>query len=136
MTKVLHVAILAAETGFDPVRVSDSYSATIAEQIYEPLLTYDYLARPAKLVPLTADAMPRITDNGKTWLIRLKSGILFQPDPAFRGQTRELTVNDYVYTFMRLMDPKVRSPWQFLIEKKIADLDDVAQRGKASGAFD
>ncbi len=68
MTKVLRVVILGGETGFDPVRVSDVYSSTVTEQIYEPLLTYDYLARPAKLVPMTAEAMPQITDNGKTWL--------------------------------------------------------------------
>ena len=41
----------AAETGFDPVKVSDYYSGTVIEAIFDPLLTYDYLARPAKLVP-------------------------------------------------------------------------------------
>jgi hypothetical protein len=33
--------------GFDPVRVTDTYSNGVTEQIYEPLLTYDYLARRA-----------------------------------------------------------------------------------------
>ena len=58
MNKVLRIALNAGETGFDPIRVTDTYSNGITEQIYEPLLTYDYLARPARLVPLTAAATP------------------------------------------------------------------------------
>ena len=49
--KILRITFQAAETGFDPVKVSDYYSGTVIEAIFEPLLTYDYLARPAKLVP-------------------------------------------------------------------------------------
>jgi ABC-type transport system substrate-binding protein len=135
MNKVLRVALVAGETGFDPLRVTDLYSNAVTEQIYEPLLTYDYLARPARLVPLTAEAMPQVTDNGKTWLIRLKKGIVFQADPAFKGKKRELTVNDFVYSFKRLMDPKLRSPWQPLLEKKMVGLDELAGQAKKSGAF-
>ena len=52
--KVLRIAFPVAETGFDPVRVSDLYSNIVNEAIFERLLTYDYLARPARLVPMTA----------------------------------------------------------------------------------
>ena len=68
-------------------------------------------------------------------MIRLKKGILFQSDPAFKGKKRELTVNDFVYSFKRLMDPKLRSPWQFILEKKIVGLDELAEQAKKSGAF-
>jgi len=54
--KVLRIAFPTAETGFDPARVSDIYSSTVNEAIFERLLTYDYLARPAKLVPMVAEA--------------------------------------------------------------------------------
>ena len=40
--------VASNETGFDPARVSDIYSSTVNEAIFERLLTYDYLARPAK----------------------------------------------------------------------------------------
>ncbi|MEP7084950.1 MAG: ABC transporter substrate-binding protein, partial [Betaproteobacteria bacterium] len=135
MKKILRVALVAGETGFDPIRVTDTYSNSIVEQIYEPLLTYDYLARPARLVPLTAAAMPQITDDGKTWLFRLSKGITFQTDPAFKGKKRELTVNDYVYALKRLMDPKLRSTWQFIVAKKIVGLDELSEQAKKSGAF-
>ena len=93
--KTLRVAFQAAETGFDPVRISDYYSGTIIEAIFEPLLTYDYLARPATLVPNTAVAMPEVTDEGRTYTFRLKRGIRFADDPAFNGRPRELTAHDY-----------------------------------------
>jgi len=58
--KVLRVALPQAETGFDPAQASEVYSGAVIAAIMEPLLTFDYLARPAKLVPLTADALPEI----------------------------------------------------------------------------
>ena len=59
-SKVYRIAFPTAETGFDPARVSDLYSNTVNEAIFERLLTYDYLARPAKLVPMIAEAMPQV----------------------------------------------------------------------------
>ena len=136
MNKTLRIALNAGETGFDPVRVTDTYSNAVTEQIYEPLLTYDYLARPARLVPLTAEALPEVSEDGKRWVFHLRRGIYFQADPAFKGRRRELTVDDYIYTFKRLMDPKVRSGWQFVIAGKIPALDALAEAAKKSGKFD
>jgi ABC-type transport system substrate-binding protein len=134
--KVLRIAFPVAETGFDPVRVSDLYSNTVNEAIFDPLLTYDYLARPAKLVPLTAESMPEISDGGRTYLIHLKRGIYFTPDPAFKGKPRELVAEDYVYTFKRFADPKNRSPWAFMITGRIEGLDEQIEAAKKTGQFD
>jgi len=134
--KVLRVTFQAAESGFDPVRISDYYSGTVIEAIYDPLLTYDYLARPAKLVPNTAEALPVIADEGRTYTLRVKKGIRFTADPAFGGRPRELTAADYAYAFKRFLDPKLRSPYAFLFEGKIVGLDDLAARAKTSGRFD
>ena len=41
--------------------------------------------------------MPEISADGKTWTIRVRPGIYFADDPAFKGQQRELTAADYVY---------------------------------------
>ena len=100
------------------------------------LYTYDYLARPVKLVPLTASAMPHISHDGKTYTITLKKGIYFADDPAFGGKKRELTADDYIYSFKRLRDPRVRSAWSWLLEGKIAGLDDVAAKAAKTGRFD
>src|SRR5688500_15413271 len=94
-SKILRITFPASETGFDPVKISDYYSGTVIEGIFDPLLTYDYLARPAKLVPNTAVSLPEVADQGRKYTIRLKPGIFFADDPAFKGTKRELTALDY-----------------------------------------
>jgi len=136
MNKVVREVFPVAETGFDPAAVHDLYSGTILQALFETLYTYDYLARPAKVVPLTAEAMPVITDNGKTYTIKLRKGILFAADPVFKGAKRELTVDDYIYQLKRLIDPKIRSPWAFLVEGKFVGLDELAADAKKTGKFD
>ena len=134
--KVLHIAFEIEETGFDPAKVSDLYSSQVILEVMESLLTYDYLARPAKLVPLTAQSLPEITDDGKTYLLHVRRGIYFHPDPAFKGGRRELTAADYAYSIKRFVDPKNRSPWRFLVDGKIIGLDAVAKKAEQGGSFD
>jgi ABC-type transport system substrate-binding protein len=134
--KVLRVAFEIEETGFDPVKVTDEYSNRVIEQTNEPLLTYDYLARPAKLAPLTAESLPEVSDNGRTYLFHVRKGIVFHPDPAFKGKRRELSAEDYAYSIKRLMDPKNRSPWRFVVDGKIVGLDELSKRAEKSGRFD
>jgi ABC-type transport system substrate-binding protein len=134
--KVLRIAFPTAETGFDPVLISDLYSATVNEAIFERLLTYDYLARPAKLVPMAAETMPEITDNGRTYTFRIRKGIYFSADPAFTGRPRELTAQDFVYSYMRFMDPKNRSPYAFLLQGALVGLDELAAKAEKAGKFD
>jgi ABC-type transport system substrate-binding protein len=134
--KVVRDVFPVAETGFDPAAVHDLYSGTVVQAMFETLFGYDYLARPAKVVPLTAEAVPQATDDGKTWTIRLRKGIRFAPDAAFKGQPRELVADDYVYSLKRLIDPKIRSPWAFLVEGKFVGLDELAEEAKRTGKFD
>src|SRR5205814_10063997 len=136
MSKTLRVTFQVAETGFDPTRTSDYYSGMVIEAIYDRLLTYDYLERPAKLVPLAAESLPQITDNGKTYTFRIKKGIYFTPDPAFKGKRRELTAEDYAYSIKRFFDPRNRSPYAFLFEGKIVGLDEAGARARKAGRFD
>jgi ABC-type transport system substrate-binding protein len=135
-SKVYRISFPTAETGFDPARVSDLYSNTVNEAIFERLLTYDYLARPAKLVPLVAEAMPQVTENGRVYTFRIRKGIHFTPDPAFKGRKRELVAADFAYTIKRHADPKNRSPWAFMVEGRIAGLDVLIEQAKKSGKFD
>src|SRR6266513_1556722 len=136
MKKVIRHVFPVAETGFDPAAAHDLYSASVEQAVFETLLTYDYLARPAKVVPLTAEAMPAVSDNGKTYTIKVRKGIYFAPDPAFKGQKRELTADDYAYSLKRLIDPKLRGPWAWLLEGKIVGLDALAEEAKKTGKFD
>jgi len=134
--KVLRVPFLIAETNFDPAFVSDLYSGTICEEIFESPLTYDFLARPAKLKPQTLEALPEITDGGRTYTLHVKKGIYFSDDPAFGGKKRELVANDYAYAMKRLMDPSVASPNLWLIDGRVAGIAEAVAKAKKDGHFD
>lgn len=134
--KVIRDVFPVAETGFDPAAANDLYSGTIIQAIFDTLLTYDYLAQPAKIAPLAAEALPQVSDNGKTWVLKVKKGIYFAPDPAFKGRKRELVAEDFIYSLKRLADPKIRSPWAFLVEGKFVGLDELAAEAKKTGKFD
>jgi len=108
--KVLRLAFSVAETTFDPAKIVDLYSRTITPHIFEGLYTYDHLARPAKIKPLTAAGMPEVSADFRTWTVKVRPGIYYASDPAFKGQRRELVAADYAYQFKRVVDPANKSP--------------------------
>ncbi len=122
--KVLRLAS-ESETGFDPARVGDVRSLRITSHIFEPLLEFDPLARPVKLRPRTAAAMPEAEPGSdfRIWTVRLQPGIFFTDDPAFGGRPRELVAADYAYSIQRLADPATKSPgWSSMEQAGISGL--------------
>ncbi len=137
MNKTLRAAFPSAETGFDPQAMSDLYSATVARVIFDPLYRYDYLARPFKIIPNTAVALPDISADGTTWTIKVKPGIYFSDDPAFKGKKRELTAADYVYALKRLADPKVRAPnIEILHDRFVGDTEFMKAASSGANIYD
>ncbi|RYE63729.1 MAG: heme-binding protein, partial [Oxalobacteraceae bacterium] len=65
--KVLHMFLSTSETGLDPAVASDNATLSLLENLFDPLLRYDYLARPARLRPNTATAMPTVSSDGLTY---------------------------------------------------------------------
>ena len=133
---VLRYAFPIAESGFDPVQISDLYSTILVANIFETPLTYDYLARPLKVIPNTAESLPEISPDGLTWTLRIRKGITFTDDPAFKGKPRELTAADYVYSIKRVYDPKWKSPQLYLLEGFVAGMDAVRAKALKSGKME
>jgi ABC-type transport system substrate-binding protein len=136
LSKTLRVAFPVGETGFDPAPVGDIYSQYVNRAIFDTLYKYDYLARPYKIVPNTATSLPEISPDGKTWTIKIRPGIYFADDPAFKGKKRELTAADYVYSWKRIIDPKMRSNNLQIFDRKILGADAVLAAAKENGKFD
>ena len=113
--KVLKLAFRVAETSMDPAKVNDLYSRTLTPHIFEALYQYDHLARPVKIRPQLALGMPEVSDDFKVWTVKVRPGIFFADDPAFKGQRREVIAQDFIYAFQRIADPANKSPlWGFL----------------------
>ncbi len=135
--RVLRYAFRVAETGFDPAQVNDLYSSTINANIFDAPLTYDFLARPARIVPNTAVGLPEISGDFTTLTFRIRPGIFFQDHPAFKGQRRELVAADYVYAIKRFYDPRYKSPRLYLLDNaKILGLAQLRAAALKGGKFD
>ena len=108
--RVLRLSMVSDAVSLDPQRVNDVYSSEVLSHITETLYSYEYLARPLRLKPQTAAALPEVSEDFRQFTIRLKPGIFFSPHPAFGGRPRELVAEDYVYAIKRNFDPQVKSP--------------------------
>jgi ABC-type transport system substrate-binding protein len=134
--KVLRYAFEIAETSFDPPRISDLYSNIVNGAIFDAPLAYDYLARPSKLKPNTATGLPEVSADGLTYTVRIKPGIYFADDPAFKGKRRELIAADYVYSMKRVLDPKLRSSQIAELEPHVVGAEEKVSRARKGEKFD
>jgi oligopeptide transport system substrate-binding protein len=97
---ILYSAFSERPKHLDPVQSYSEDEAAFNAQIYEPPLQYHYFKRPYTLVPATAEEVPRpqlfdasghrLPDDAEAgrvayslYEIRIRSGIRFQPHPAF-----------------------------------------------------
>ncbi|MBX3475266.1 MAG: hypothetical protein KF754_12850 [Planctomycetes bacterium] len=126
----------------DPHKAGDTGSSRHCSMCYESLLEYDFLERPAKLVPCTAREMPTYDTATLTYTFKLRDDVYFQDDRCFHpdaagktfaeegerklgtsGKGRKLTAHDYVWSFKRLSAiPDAEGFWLF--EHKIAGIDE------------
>jgi oligopeptide transport system substrate-binding protein len=135
----LRVSSQAKIKGLDPLYADDIYSAGEVARGYEGLLRYHYLKRPYVLEGNLAETMPELSKDGLTYTFKIKKGVLFQDDPSFKetsGKGRELTAEDFIYSWKRLADPKNTSPGWWTLEGKIVGLDDWRAEASKSGTAD
>jgi peptide/nickel transport system substrate-binding protein/oligopeptide transport system substrate-binding protein len=86
--------------------LSDIYGRTIAQQIYDGLVQFD---ETLSIRPAIASSWKSSRD-GLTWTFNLRRGVKFH-------NGREVTADDFVYSFTRLLDPKVGSPAAELFQR-------------------
>src|SRR6266851_5054236 len=77
----------------DPALVTDVYGHTIVNQIFDGLIQFDANLKP---VPALAEFWEGSRD-GRTWTFTLRQGVKFH-------NGREVTAQDVVYSFTRLLD--------------------------------
>ncbi|MCI0370517.1 MAG: ABC transporter substrate-binding protein [candidate division NC10 bacterium] len=78
--------------------MSDIYGRTIAQQIYDGLVQFD---EALAIRPAIASSWKSSRD-GLDWTFHLRRGVKFH-------NGREVTADDFVYSFTRILDPKVGS---------------------------
>lgn len=82
----------------EPGRISDVYSRSVAQQIFDGLVQFDHTLA---IVPALAQFW-KASRDGLTWTFVLRKGVKFH-------HGREVTAEDVVYSFSRILDPRTRS---------------------------
>jgi oligopeptide transport system substrate-binding protein len=82
----------------DPARISDIYSRSVAQQIFDGLVQFD---QTLTIKPALAEFW-RASRDGLTWTFELRKGVKFH-------HGREVTADDVVYSLTRILDPRTRS---------------------------
>ncbi|MFG1483858.1 ABC transporter substrate-binding protein [Halobacteriovorax sp. HFRX-2_2] len=135
--KVLHLAVTSEVKGMDPIYSNDKYSSNEVGRVYEGLLEYHYLKRPYTLVPNLAESLPEVSEDGLTYTFKIKQGVLFHDDAAFKdGKGRELVAQDFVYSIKRLADPKLQGLGWWLLQDKIVGLDEWREKNSKKDTVD
>lgn len=90
----------------DPARPNDIFGRTIANQLFDGLVQFDgaLAIRPAIAETWTASR------DGLVWTFTLKKGVKFH-------HGREVTAEDFVYSFTRIVDPGTKSAGAALFMK-------------------
>ncbi len=89
----------AAHMTLDPQTVSWVHDIRVIEQMYEPLLEYDFLAE--ELVPAAAERW-QVSDDGLTYTFHLR-------DDARWSNGDAVTAEDYIFAWRRAMLPDLAS---------------------------
>lgn len=125
----------------DPQVSYDTTGHVIIAMLYDGLLQYQpFKTDPYELIPGLLATMPqrvKEADGTESYLLELKSGVLFHDDPCFAdGKGRELTTEDVIFTFKRICDPKVECPVLSTLQDYIAGLKETFEEAKKAGKMD
>ncbi len=82
----------------DPAAVADTNAVTVVQQIFDGLVQYD---NSLSIAPALAETWKSSRDN-LVWTFYLRKGVKFH-------NGREMVADDVVFSFLRILDPKVRS---------------------------
>lgn len=121
----LNVSVTANIKGLDPIFANDVYANLVVSQIFEGLMHYHYLKRPLQLEPLLASEMPTVSKDGLTHTFKIRTGMKFQDSDVFPGgKGREVTAEDFIYSWRRLADPTLQSDGFWVFDGKIKGLNE------------
>ena len=123
--------VIERVTSLDPVEAASVYAARCVALTYETLLEYDYEARPYRLKPCLATALPAVSDDGLTYTFTIDTNACFTADACFgEAGTRPVSAEDFVYALKRLADAKVPSSGYWLLDGRVAGIETFHEASK------
>ncbi len=136
--KILRLSLPAALNTLDPQGAYDESSLQVISGVYDTLLTYDpFKTAPCEVIPCILEGLPTLEagpDGRVSYLFRLKEGVKFHDAPCFPGgKGRDVSAADVHFTFQRICDPKVDSPFHTVLAEQIKGMKEARQSAVKSG---
>ena len=129
--KVRYAALGAKIRGLDAADIGDVTSSSVAGQCYETLYQYHYLKRPYELIPSLAESMPEVSQDGPTYVIKIRQDAYFVDDECFAGGVgRQVRAGDFIYAWKRIADLKYLSKNWWMFDGRIVGLDEFREYTK------
>lgn len=123
--KTLNFVISSKISTLDPINASDVTASKQVQKVYDCLYQYHYLKRPYEIEPCLADSMPKVSEDGTVYRIKVKEGVFFQDNPCFpSGIGREMKAVDARYSLLRLADPKLHARGWWTLQGQVKGLDE------------
>jgi oligopeptide transport system substrate-binding protein len=92
----------------DPALSTDIYAVTITQQVFDGLVQFD---KDLNIIPAIAKSW-KISPDGLAYTFYLREGVKFH-------NGREVTADDLIYSFTRIVNPKTNSPAANLLERVV-----------------
>src|SRR6185312_9941509 len=100
----------------DPAFATELYSKWVDHMVYNTLVETDSTLH---LQPSLATHWS-VSADGLTYTFYLRSDVYFQDNPLFpNGKGRRMTAADVVYSFNRIIDPKVASTGAWIFNERV-----------------
>lgn len=106
--QVFNVSLGAEPDSLDVAKASDSYSATVLEQVMEPLTRIEVDSSGATVIKEAAAESWEVSDDGLEWTFKIRD--------AEWSDGEKLTANDFEYGVKRIIDPETASPISSLLK--------------------
>lgn len=105
-------------TSLDPAFARNQNAIWMINQIFNGLVQVD---KDLNTIPCLAKSWT-ISKNQLTYTFKLRNDVYFQNHPVFKnGKGRKMVAKDFVYSFYRLIDPKVASSGGWIFSDKVKD---------------
>lgn len=127
--------LAAPGTDLDPHHTWDADATAVFGALFDPLY---YTEPDGTLTPNLASELPRVSADGTTLRIGLRAGVRFHDDACFPdGRGREVTAEDFVYSFRRVAQPENTTGLFGLLQSRVAGVASYREaRQKKQAGFD
>ncbi|MDB5014556.1 MAG: ABC-type dipeptide transport system, periplasmic component [Daejeonella sp.] len=118
--KVFNLNLDQGLTTLDPAFARNQYALWMINQLFNGLVQVD---ETLQIRPSIAKSW-ELSNGGKKYTFHLRNDVYFHDDPLFsNGKGRKVIASDFVYSFNRILDPKVASSGAWIFNDKVDTLN-------------